>query len=91
MKDWKEQQAGHYIPRANTTLRYSEINTHCQCVGCNVFKRGNIDEYALRLVKDYGKEILEELKREKDKIHHFTIGELEKMIAHYLKELQKYD
>ena len=42
--------------------RYDERNNHCQCVACNVFKKGNLTVYALRLIKIYGTKLLEELK-----------------------------
>jgi hypothetical protein len=66
IKIWKYQQNGHYISRNYLSTRFLERNCHCQCVSCNVFKKGNMDVYALRLTQKYGPEILEEL----DKIKH---------------------
>lgn len=68
MKPWKELQCGHYVSRSHLSLRYDERNCHPQCVGCNIFKSGAMDEYALALVRQYGDGILEELGREKQKI-----------------------
>jgi hypothetical protein len=59
-----ESQCGHYESRSHLGTRYSEENCHCQCVGCNVFKKGNYPIYALRLQEEYGKDILEKLHRE---------------------------
>jgi len=56
--DHKESQAGHYISRVNLALRCDEINVNCQCKGCNIFKKGNLTEYALRLMKKHGDYIL---------------------------------
>jgi hypothetical protein len=64
-KEWKYQQAGHYISRVYGNLRYYEKNVHCQCYSCNVMKHGNMDEYAIRLQQKYGKDILEELNKYK--------------------------
>jgi len=53
------EQCGHYISRSYLYLRYDETNCHGQCVSCNVFKNGNLPVYALRLIDDYGMELLE--------------------------------
>jgi hypothetical protein len=62
-KEWRYQQNGHYVPRNYLSTRFLERNCHCQCVSCNVFKKGNMDAYALMLVRKYGPGILEELNR----------------------------
>jgi hypothetical protein len=67
VKEWKHQQCGHYVSRSCLPLRYDERNCHCQCVGCNIFKKGNMDVYALKLMKKYGEDILydlDEIKKE---------------------------
>lgn len=80
---WKKIQNGHYISRSHNATRYSIKNNHPQCVGCNVFKHGNMPAYALALLKKYGPDILEELSREKQKIKQFSIPELKAMIAEF--------
>lgn len=61
VKEWKEQQNGHYITRSCLALRYNEENCHCQCVGCNVFKHGNYTTYSLKMIEKYGVDKLKEL------------------------------
>ena len=56
-------QNGHYVPRNWMALRYDERNNNCQCLVCNVFKKGNMDEYARFLIRKYGTGILEELNK----------------------------
>lgn len=56
-----ESQNGHFISRTHTATRYLEKNCNCQCVGCNIFKKGNYPIYALRLQQLYGNDILQEL------------------------------
>lgn len=58
---WKYMQCGHYISRSSLATRYNEINCHCQCVGCNIFKKGNMPSYTLFLQKKYGYEIIQSL------------------------------
>ena len=61
----KEQQAGHYISRTYLSTRFDERNVNVQCVSCNVFAKGRLDEYALWLIGQYGNGILEELNKKK--------------------------
>jgi len=60
-KPWKQMQAGHYESRGHYATRWDEQNVHVQCVGCNVFKKGNYTVYARYMVRRYGEGILEEL------------------------------
>ena len=82
----KTSQCGHYVSRRYNSLRFDSRNCHCQCAGCNVFKHGNMDIYALRLIRKYGSNILEDLNGDKLKSKKFTASELEELIKHY-KEL----
>lgn len=61
----KESQAGHYISRNYLFLRYDERNVHCQGNECNIFKKGNLAVYALKLESQYGQGILQELEAKK--------------------------
>jgi hypothetical protein len=64
-KDWKEQDAGHYIPagvcQLSPALYFSEKNVHCQCTSCNRYKHGNLSVYALQLVRKYDADVILEL------------------------------
>lgn len=68
-KEWKMLHAGHYI-RASAGLAtyFDEQNVHAQCYACNIWRDGNSDEYALRLITAYGPDILTELNRRKGQI-----------------------
>lgn len=57
----KESQCGHYISRNYLALRYDERNCHCQSIAENIFKKGNLPVYALKLEAQYGQGILQEL------------------------------
>lgn len=60
---WKEMHCGHYISRVHSPTRWNEINCQVQCPGCNLFKQGAADEFAIALIKEYGDEILNDLNR----------------------------
>lgn len=53
--------AGHFIHGYNPGTWINDRNVHVQCIGCNKFKNGARDQYAIRLVRKYGSDILEEL------------------------------
>lgn len=65
-----ESQNGHYISRVYLSLRYDERNCHTQCSACNIFKKGNLTVYAIRLEEQYGNGILQLL----DYYKHKDIG-----------------
>ena len=76
-------QAGHYVSRSVNQLRFNEYTVHSQCVGCNVFKYGHMDEYARFMIKKYGADILDTLAKEKVKLKRWSIAELEEIIEKY--------
>ncbi len=67
-KHWKEMQASHFISRSHLSLRFDFRNVFPACVGCNVFKNGNIPSYAVFLEKKFGHGIIQELEKEGRKI-----------------------
>lgn len=79
----KESQCGHYVSRSHMNTRWDETNNNCQCYGCNICKKGNMDVYALRLIAKYGDQILYELQIKKNKIKQWTIKELQALIEKY--------
>lgn len=79
----KQMQAGHYISRSHNSTRFDPKNVHCQCVSCNIFRRGAMDSYALALQRKYGLAILQELDKKKWEIKRWTIKELENLIEFY--------
>lgn len=83
VKPIKEMQNGHYITRGCNQLRYDTRNCHCQCVGCNIFKSGNMPAYSLALIRQYGPNILTELEAEHRKIKQFTRDDLQDIINRY--------
>lgn len=82
-KPIKEMQAGHYETRGTNYLRFDERNVHPQCVGCNVFKKGNYPRYATFMVGRYGPGILEQLEEEAKVLTQFKPYQLEEIISLY--------
>ena len=81
-------QAGHLIPGRRNSVLFCEKGTNGQCYNCNVNLSGNWVEYERFMVKKYGTEIVEELKRKKNLTVKFQPYELEEKRDHYK---QKYE
>ncbi len=89
MKHWKKMDAGHYINRKHLSTRYDEQNVHAQCRACNRFDEGNMNGYALNLIRRYGADILEILALRKSQTKKIDKFEFEILIKHYQKELKR--
>lgn len=80
VKPWKEMQNGHFVTRGCNLLRYDELNCNGQCVGCNMFKAGNLFEYGRQLDLKYGDGTADRLHAQRFITHKLKIEELEKII-----------
>lgn len=83
VKNWKYQQNGHYVSRAHMSLRFDEINCNAQCQSCNIFRNGNMDEYALALIRKHGDSVLDTLSQKKNTIRKWSIPEFQERIEYY--------
>ena len=86
-RNWKEQNAAHYIHR--DSLDYDTVNIHCSCVRCNKWLSGNLGIYAERLIAEYGEEAIAELRHRANQVKKFTITELQGLITKYSQALKE--
>ena len=84
---WKEIQAGHFIKRSDTLLRWDTRNVKPQCVKCNCELHGNIDEYSNRL-KSIDIDLPEILKQESREVNKFTRDELKQLLIDIRSKLK---
>ena len=87
---WKNMQNGHFVSRSCNLLRYDDENCNMQCSGCNVFKSGDLYQYAKQLDLKYGDGTAEKLHAQRKQTHKLTIDELNEVIENanaYLKEM----
>ena len=75
-------EAGHFYHSKGYLIHFEERAVHTQCPQCNRWKSGNLQEYARRLVRDYGPGILEEFNDLKNIAYKPTREEYEKRIEH---------
>lgn len=85
--DPKYMQCGHFVPRQYLSVRFSEVNCHCQCYACNMLYNGQPSAFAEHLKRDYGEAIVSELEKERQKSVKLTELDYEKKINHYTRKL----
>ena len=90
-KPVKQMQAGHFVSRRVSSLRYEDMNVNAQCVGCNMFKAGEQYLYSINLDKKYGKGTAEELMARRHETHKFTQDELLNIIAESKETIKWYE
>lgn len=89
IKNYKEMQAGHFIPGRHGTVLFDERNVHPQCYTCNVVLGGNGPKYYKYMLKRYGQKVIDELENE-DRINkQFEFYELETLYHFYRHKLNE--
>lgn len=85
---WKEIQAGHFIDGRFNSILFDERGVHPQCGVCNVVFNGRKEEYFLYMEAQYGRAVIDELRRQRNETRNFTAEELEVMIAGYKQRIE---
>lgn len=86
-----QMQAGHFVSRRVSSLRYDEENVNAQSVGDNMFKQGNQYEYAIQLDLKYGEGTAKKLHDRRFETHSFTREELEQIISDAKTQIEYYE
>ena len=87
---YKEMQNGHFWSRTHLSTRFNEDNCKVQCVGCNIFKKGNYIVYTKKLLKELGEEKFNELEQLKNSTVKILKAEYEQMIEQYNQKIKEY-
>lgn len=90
MREWQQQQNGHFYTRGRYPTRWDEINCNVQCVRCNVFLKGNYINYTMYMIDKYGREAVDNLEIKSKSIAKITSVELQEMIDYYKKLVSQY-
>ncbi len=85
-KNWKNIQCGHFIARANLSLRWDLTNLRPQCSNCNVMLHGNLDEYKIRLNKERNG-ITDWLYEQSKEVAKPSRDELKELLFHFQQKL----
>lgn len=86
---FEQADCGHYVNRQHMSLRFSEQNCNAQCRRCNRFDEGAIMDYRQGLIKKIGTQQVEMLEVQKHETRKYSNWELEILIGHYKKEVER--
>ena len=64
----KNLQCGHFVPRIYLSTRWDERNCRPQCMGCNIYGRGQLLDFEENLTKELGIEVVKELKEKRNEV-----------------------
>lgn len=82
-------QCGHFVPRTYLATRWDENNCRPQCVGCNIFGRGQLLDFEENLKEELGSEVVEDLKRKRSLLWKLNAHWYETEIARYTQIVDK--
>ena len=85
---WRDSQAGHAIGGRNNAVLLDDSIVRVQCVGCNVFLRGNYPIFTTKLIKENGMDWWEEKLAGARQVVKLTREDLEDLIAAYKAKLE---
>lgn len=87
----KNIDAGHFISRSYSFLKFDITNVHAQCVKCNKYENGNWPKYYEIMCERYGKKYVEYLMSIKNRITKRTIQDYLMLEEHFkTKLLEEY-
>jgi len=88
---WKEAQAGHAIPGRTGAVLLDEEILRPQCVGCNVFGRGQYHIYTTKLIEENGMDWWKCKLVESKQLRKWNRVELEETIKKYRERLNQLE
>ena len=80
---YTELQAGHFLAGRTNGILFDERGVYPQCVRCNIFLRGNVEEYYPFMLEKHGQEVIDELKRKKKQLLKYSREDYEDMIKKF--------
>jgi hypothetical protein len=89
VRNWKQMDCGHGIPRQHKATKFSEINNHAQCKRCNGFEGGKREVYKVEVDKRYGPGTWDKLELASKITLKRTQFEIDTMTEFYKQELKK--
>lgn len=80
---WKEMDNGHFVSRAERSVRWDEKNCAMQCKRCNGFRGGEQYLFAQAIDKRYGEGTAESLQSKRHQPSNIGRVEMMDMIEYY--------
>ena len=89
LKHWTKGDCGHGIPRQHKATKFSEMNNHFQCKGCNGFEGGAREKYKEAMDKKYGAGTWDKILVASKQSVHWTATVLQNNITYYTAEVAR--
>lgn len=86
---FKDLQAGHFVDGRGGSVLFNESLVRPQCMSCNVFKHGNKDAFAPKMIAEFGLKAVEELWRLKGKTVQLKTSDYEEIYNKYKRLNEK--
>lgn len=86
---WKQLQAGHAIGGRNNAMLFNEDLVRPQCVGCNVFGRGQYAIFTRKLIDELGMAKYDELVSESQKVVQYKATDYQDIQKKYEDKLNQ--
>lgn len=83
---WKEAHLGHF---KHNKVDFDPRNTRIQCTGCNTYRGGRLDVYAVKLIEEIGLEAVKDLEICAARFVRYTRQELNEFLIKFREELKK--
>lgn len=85
----KPTNASHFWSVGSSPgLRFNEDNVHRSCINCNMYRSGNIAEYAINLPIKIGHEAFFKLAQDRNKELKLTVPEIKELIKKYRNKIK---
>ena len=91
VKPWKEMQAGHLLDGRTNSILFDERGVKVQCYACNCMRSGNKEVYIPKFIDNEGRELYDELVRQKNETVKWSVSDLEEMIIDFKQKLKGAD
>ena len=85
----EDTHAGHFYHGKNKSTYFLEENVHPQCPRCNMYLSGNLIEYTLYMINEYGEAYIDQLRAWHEKSHVWKREVLENLLHTYTEKLKK--
>lgn len=83
-------QCGHFVPRQYLATRWDEDNCRPQCVGCNIFGRGQLLDFEENLIQEIGLKKVKQLKIARHQTLKLDRAWYEERIKFYTEQFDKH-
>ncbi len=82
-------QAGHGIAGRNNSILFSEEIVKPQCVGCNLYGRGQYAKFTRKLIDELGLDQYDEIVRQSNRIVKYTLEDYQRIEQEYKEKLNE--